>query len=54
MKLANRTIVYNSGIAVGLVARGVWQAYMIFLVIDVISEAILGILYLLCVCPHLD
>ena len=54
MKLANRTVLCSSGIANGLVLSGLWQAYVIFLVLDVLFEVILGMPWLSHVCPQLD
>ena len=47
VKLAIGIVVYNSGVATRLVSSGVWQAYIIFLVLNITFDLILGILWLL-------
>ena len=45
---------YSSGIANELELSGLWQAYVIFSVLDIPFKVILGISYLSLVCPPLD
>ena len=42
VQLANGTVVHSSGVANGLILSGVWQAYMTFLVLDILFEVILS------------
>ena len=43
MKSANRTVVHSLGTNNGFVLSGVWQVYVILLVLDAPFEVILGI-----------
>ena len=45
-KLSNGTIVHSSGATNGLVSSGIWQAYLIFLVVVVPFRVILGMPWL--------
>ena len=49
VKLDNGTVVCRLGIASGLVLSGVWQAYAIFFVLNILFNVILGMLWL-CIC----
>ena len=52
VKLANGTVVCSSlGVATRLVLSGVWQAYVIFLVLNIPFEVILGMKWFPCIFP---
>ena len=54
VKLANRTVVCSSSVANGLVLNCVWQANVVFLVLDVPFEVALDMPWLSHICPQLD
>ena len=47
VQLANGTVVHSSGVTNGLILSGVWQAYVIFLVLDILFEVILSMPWLI-------
>ena len=53
-KLANGTVVHISDATNGLVSSSILQAYIVFLILDILFKVILGMLWLSRVCPQLD
>ena len=49
VKLANGTVVCILAVSNGLVSSGVWQVYVILLVLDVLFKVIRGIPWLSCI-----